>query len=214
MAVTGLALFLFVIVHMLGNLQIFLGREVLNGYAEHLKELPALLWPARIFLLCALVLHIFTSLSLAIENKKARPVAYAQKNTVQASYASRTMVVSGSLIFLFIVYHLLHFTFGLTHPQYYHLTDSQGRHDVYSMVILSFRDLWVSGFYVVAMAVLCTHLSHGVQSLFQSLGLSNEHTAPFFQKMALTAAIIIFLGNASIPAAALLGFLKLPPGVI
>lgn len=214
MAVTGLFLFSFVVIHMIGNLQIFLGREALNGYAEHLREWPLLLWPARAFLFLALLLHIFTSFSLAIENRKARPVRYRYEATVQASYASRTMVASGVIIFLFVVYHLLHFTWGVVHPEFFHLTDGKGRHDVYSMVILGFRDRWVTGSYVAAMAVLCMHLSHGVQSLFQSLGLNNEKTTPFFIGLSIVIAVVIFVGNTSISLASMLGFLKLPSGVM
>ena len=214
MAVSGLILLLFVAGHMIGNLQVFLGQEALNSYADHLQSLPVLLWPVRLFLLLVLLLHMAVSISLAWENKTARPVPYAYQDTVQAGYVSRTMVVSGVVIFTFIVYHLLHFTFGTTHPQYFQLTDSKGRHDVYSMVILSFRDLWVSGSYVAAMAVLCAHLSHGIQSLFQSLGFNNEKSRPFFEKLAIAASIMIFIGNSFIPFAVLMGFLKLPSGVI
>src|SRR3989338_5606638 len=208
MAVTGVFLFLFVVAHMLGNLQIFLGSEALNSYAEHLQNLPFLLWPARLFLLLVLLVHIAVSISLALENRSARPLRYAYEGTVQATYASRTMVVSGVLVFLFIVYHLMHFTFGITHPGLFHLIDDKGRYDVYSMVVLSFKNRWVSASYLLAMAALCNHLSHGVQSLFQSLGMNNEKSRPLFKKIAVAAALVIFLGNVSIPVAAFFGFLK------
>lgn len=207
-AVSGIFLFLFVVAHMLGNLQIFLGPEALNSYAEHLKSLPFLLWPARIFLLLTLIIHMGVSISLAIDNRKARPVGYAYKKTVQASTASLTMVVSGMIVFLFIVYHLLHFTFGATHPQFFELVDPQGRQDVYSMVILSFREVWVSVSYVIAMAVLCVHLSHGFQSFFQSLGFNNEKNKRCLRKAAVMISTLIFIGNASVPLAAFFGFLK------
>ncbi len=207
MAVTGIFLLGFVIAHMLGNLQIFLGQERLNDYAQHLQDLPFLLWPARAFLLGALILHVGVSIKLALENKAARPVPYVYPNTVQATYASRTMRVSGFIILAFLVYHLLNFTFGVTHPQFFHLMDSKGRHDVYSMVIRSFQDYFVSGVYVVAMALLCLHLSHGVSSLFQSLGISDEKSRPAFEKLARLTALTIFIGNTSIPTAVLLGFL-------
>ena len=122
--------------------------------------------------------------------------------------------MSGVIIFFFILYHLLHFTFGLIHPQYFHLMDEQGRHDVYSMVVLSFRNIFIAGPYVAAMFVLCVHLSHGIQSLFQSFGLNSDGTKPLFKSIAHAGALIIFVGNSSIPLAAFFGFLKLPPGVM
>ena len=212
MAVTGLVLLGFVIAHMLGNLQIFLGQEWLNGYAKHLQDLPFLLWPARFFLLGTLMIHMVLALQLAIENKKARPVPYVFKDTVQASYASRTMVISGVLIFLFIVYHLLHFTFGKTNPAFFHLVDAKGRHDVYSMVILSYQNYFVSGVYILAMFVLYLHLSHGAPSFLQSLGLTNEKTLQKIERLGNSLAWIIFVGNSSIPIAILLRLVKLPAG--
>ena len=214
MAVTGLLLFGFVIAHMLGNLQIFLGPEALNSYAEHLEELPFLLWPARIFLLITLMIHMVAAIQLAIENKKARPVPYAVEKTVQASYASRTMLMSGLVIFAFIVYHLLHFTWGVTTPEFFHLVDSKGREDVYSMVILSFQNASISIAYIVAMAVLCFHLSHGIPGFFQSLGFSDEKSTPGLKIFGAASAVIIFIGNSSIPLAALLHFLKPAAGVL
>ncbi len=209
-AITGLILFGFVVVHMLGNLQIFLGQDALNSYAEHLEELVFLLWPARIFLLITVLVHIGVSLGLALENKKARPVPYAKKDTVQASLASRTMVLTGLIILLFIVYHLLHFTFGVTNPEFAHLVDLKGRDDVYSMVVLSFQNYWISGTYVLAMFFLCVHLSHGLASFPQSLGLNNEKLMPIFKIAARVLALAIFVGNSSIPLAILLGIVKLP----
>ncbi len=208
MAVTGLLLLGFVIVHMLGNLQIFLGPDALNDYSKHLKEMPLLLWPARIFLLITLVTHILVSMSLAIENRNARPVRYAAQDTIQASYASRTMVMSGIIIFLFIIYHLLHFTFGKIQPQFFEHLDPKGRQDVYGMVVYGFQNIYVSASYIFAMAVLCFHLSHGIMSLFQSLGLSSEATAPLFKKTAIGLSLLIFIGNCSIPASVLLGFVR------
>ncbi len=209
-AVTGFILLGFVIAHLLGNLQIFLGPEWLNGYAEHLEGLPLLLWPARIFLLLALIVHIATSLSLAIENRKARPTPYVFKGTVQASIASRTMVISGLLIFLFIVYHLLHFTFGVTNPEFFHLLDPQGREDVYSMVVLSYQNYSISITYILAMIVLYLHLSHGAPNFLQSLGLTNERTLRRIGVIGNAVAWLILIGNCSIPIAIMAGLIQLP----
>jgi len=212
MAVTGLILFGFVVVHMLGNLQIFLGQDALNDYAKHLEELPFLLWPARGILLVTLITHMFVSISLARENRAARPVRYDRYNTIQASYASRTMVISGILIFLFIVYHLLHFTFGRIQPQFFEQLDAKGREDTYAMVVHGFQNIYVSGSYILAMSVLCFHLSHGLQSLFQSLGLRSESAGPLLRKAAVAVSLLIFIGNSSIPVCVLLGFLQMPGG--
>ena len=212
MAVTGLLLFGFVVAHMLGNLQIYLGQDALNDYAKHLEELPLLLWPARVILLTTLIVHIFVSMSLAAENRAARPVRYQVYGTVHASYASRTMVVSGILIFIFIGYHLLHFTFGQVQPQFFEHLDAKGREDVYGMVVHGFQNIYVSASYVFAMAVLCLHLSHGLQSLFQSLGLRSRAAAPFLSTMSAAVSLLIFIGNSSIPVSVLLGLVKMPGG--
>lgn len=211
-AVTGLILFGFVVAHMLGNLQIFLGQEALNDYARHLHELPLLLWPARIFLLVSFVVHIALSLALAYENRKARPVPYAYTGTVQASYASITMVATGLVILLFVVYHLLHFTFGVTNPQFFHLVDSKGRIDVYSMMVLSYRRQFISWTYILAMAFLCLHLSHGLASFPQSLGIDLNKHERCMKNFATGLALAVFAGNSSIPLAVLLNFVKLPGG--
>lgn len=208
MAVTGLILFGFVVIHMLGNLQIFLGQDALNNYAKHLEELPYLLWPARFILLISLALHIGVAFRLTAENRKARSQAYVFQNTVQASYASRTMIFSGIIVFAFIVYHLLHFTFGVAHPQYFERVDAQGREDVYFMVVKSFGEWPIALTYIAAMALLSMHLSHGIQSLFQTLGFENAR--PFMKKAGFFAALIIFLGNSSIPIAVLLGAIHVP----
>lgn len=208
MAVTGMILIGFVGMHLLGNFQIFSGQEQLNSYAEHLQNLPLLLYPARIFLIIVVFLHIATATLLSWENYCARPVPYAYKNTVQATWASRTMLISGIFIFSFIVYHLLNFTFGTIPSQFSHLIDAQGRHDVYSMVILSFRNRFLSGTYILSMGLLSLHLSHGISSLFQSLGLSDEQIMPVLKKTSIAVALLIFLGSISIPLASLLGVLK------
>ena len=209
-AATGFILFGFVVAHMLGNLQIFLGREALNSYAEHLEELPALLWPARGVLLVSILIHIVLAVQLSIQNRQARPVAYTNKKSAVSTFASRTMLVTGSAVFFFIVYHLLHFTFKAVHPQYSRFLDAHGNRDVYSMVVASFRDPWIAASYVLAMIFLCLHLSHGARSLFQSLGASDEELKPFWKWVARGAAAVIFIGNCSIVTASYFGLLPLP----
>jgi succinate dehydrogenase / fumarate reductase cytochrome b subunit len=202
MAASGLALLGFVIVHMLGNLQIFLGPEPLNAYGEFLKSKPGLLWTARLGLLLMVILHILTSVQLTRENRAARPVGYDKAKPPSASYASRTLFMSGLIIFAFLVYHLMHFTLGLTNPEFIHLEDAQGRHDVYRMSVLGFSQPLVSFFYIFAMGLLCLHLSHGVSSWVQSLGWRSKNWAGI-DRFAQGAALLIFLGNCSIPFAVL-----------
>src|SRR4051812_40855385 len=211
MALTGLALVGFVVAHLLGNLQIFLGPEALNRYGDFLQTTPELLWPARIALLVLVVLHIVAAIALTRENRAARPIPYAHYEVVAASYASRTMFMSGVIILVFIIYHLLHFTvqveqINFTGQNFVTLHDPQQRHDIFRMMVLGFSNIWVSGFYILGMALLCLHLSHGVSSMFQSLGWKNRFYGPFLDQFARVAAVAIFLGYSSIPVAILLGY--------
>lgn len=207
MAITGLLLFLYVIAHMAGNLQVYLGPEQLNAYAELLHSKPGLLWTARVVLLVIAVLHVVSALQLAAENRAARPQAYAEGKPL-ASLASRTILVSGLIVFAFIVYHLMHFTLGVTNPDFVDLHDAAGRYDVYTMVVEGFRNPYVSVFYIVSMGLLCLHLSHGVSSMFQSLGIRRKSTLASFNRFARAAAIVIFIGNCSIPIAILAGVVR------
>jgi succinate dehydrogenase / fumarate reductase cytochrome b subunit len=214
MAVSGMVLVGFVIAHLVGNLQIFLGQEAINRYAEFLQSNLELIWPARIFLLVMLILHIMTSVQLSMEASAARPTSYESKKYIKASLASRTMIYSGFLVFAFIIYHLLHFTFLRVHPQYSHFTDAKGRHDVYSMMVLSFQQPLICAAYIVPVFFLCFHLSHGISSMFQSLGLNTNRTRAGLAAWGSRLAWLIFLGYASIPIACWLGYVKLPPGVV
>ena len=214
MGISGAALFGFIVMHLLGNLQIFLGPEKINAYAEFLESIEELLWFARIALLSMIGIHIACAVSLTLENRAARPVEYQNKKYIKASYASRTMAMSGLIVFSFIIYHLLHFTVGAVHSQYSHFVDPKGRHDVYSMVVMSFQNPWISLSYMVSIFLLCLHLSHGLSSMFQSIGLNNEEFRPTLVKVGSVVAWLIFLGYVSIPASVLLGIVKLPAGVI
>jgi succinate dehydrogenase / fumarate reductase cytochrome b subunit len=213
MASTGLVLFLFVVAHLAGNLQFFLGRETINRYGHFLQSNPELLWPARLFLLLMIGLHIWSAIKLTLENRAARPVAYAQLKTAGSTYASRTMMMSGLIIFFFIVYHILHFTVqvkavNLANADFDRFMDPNQNtwHDVYRMMVIGFSNLWVSLFYLVGMALLCLHLSHGISSMFQSLGWKSPAYAPTLDKLARIAGVVIFLGYASIPIAVLCGY--------
>jgi succinate dehydrogenase / fumarate reductase cytochrome b subunit len=213
MAVTGFVLLLFVIGHLAGNLQVFLGAEAINRYGHFLQSNPELIWPARVVLLAMLLLHIWSAAQLSIENSAARPVAYSQYEPVGSSYASRSMLMSGIIIFVFVVYHLLHFTvqvqyLNLTGQSFVSFLDPEKQHDIFKMLVVGFNNGWVSGFYIFGMALLCLHLSHATSSMFQSLGWKNEAYRPFLDNAARVGAVLIFLGYTSIPVAILLGYGK------
>lgn len=209
-ALTGLLLLGFLITHLSGNLLIFLGPEALNAYAQKLRDLGPMLWAARSGLLLAAVLHIWFSIKLTLENKKARPISYREKKPLQSTWAGRTMILSGMVVLGFIVYHLLHFTFGIANPAIAHLVDPLQRPDVYSMVIRGFQDPFVALGYSAALALLGLHLSHGISSSLQSLGLNNEKTLLIFSKAGRALAALITLGYISIPLSILLGWVRLP----
>ncbi len=208
-AVTGIVLIAFVIGHLLGNLQIFLGPDWVNSYAEHLRALGPLLWAIRIFLLVNVLLHIFYTISLAIENRRARPVHYKRKDNVKATFASRHMAMSGLIVLAFILYHLAHFTVRVTDPRFLLLkADPLNRYDVYSMMVYGFQNIFVSAFYVLGMFLLALHLSHGISSFFQSIGLNDEKLAPRLATTGRILAWLIFVGYTSIPIAVLLHLVK------
>ena len=205
MAVTGFIAFGYVCGHMLGNLQIFMGQDQLNTYAETLHSFGPLLWVIRAFLLLAFVVHVWFGIKLKLEAYGARPIGYQTKATVKATLASRTMIWTGLIVLLFFIYHILHYTARVTNPEYNNLVDSLGRPDVYTMVIKGFSNWFISGFYMLAVALLSYHLSHGVASMFQSLGLNTQQWQVRLHRIAWFFTVVLFLGYASIPAAVLAG---------
>jgi succinate dehydrogenase / fumarate reductase cytochrome b subunit len=210
MAITGLLLFGFVVAHMVGNLQVFAGPEKLNAYAKMLKDLGPLLWAMRLGLLGIFLTHVATAFVIHRANTAARPVAYVSAKPQVTTYAARTMFWSGLLVLAFVVYHLAHFTFGWLAPAQFDLRDAAGRHDVYAMVVLGFRVPAIAVSYVVAQAVLAMHLSHGLSSAFQTLGVTHPRLAFLKAGFGKAVAAVIFLGNVSMPLAALFGGLHLP----
>jgi succinate dehydrogenase / fumarate reductase cytochrome b subunit len=203
MAVTGCMMFAFVIGHMLGNLQMFESPEHINAYGHFLHNLGELLWIERGIMLLAIALHITVTVQLALRSKAARPVGYSRKEAINSDYASRTMYWSGPIVLAFIIFHLLHFTAGIIHPN---ATFTQG--EVYSNVVSGFQVWWVSLWYIFAISLLGIHLSHGIWSMFQSVGLAGKRQTPLLKIAARAIAILIVLGYISIPISVYLGFVK------
>jgi len=208
-AITGVILILFVIGHLLGNLQIYLGPEWINGYSQHLRDLGPLLWLVRAILLLTVVLHIYFTILLTLENRRARPDRYKGKEHVKATWASRHMAVSGLVVLAFIIFHLLHFTGHNFNARFPLLkADPLNRYDVYSMMVYGFQNVYVSVFYIVALFLLTLHLTHGSSSFFQSLGLNNKRLTPRLAVFGRILAWLLFIGYASIPVAVMLGFIR------
>jgi len=208
-ALTGVILMLFVIGHLLGNLQIFLGPRWINDYAQHLRDLGPLLWLVRFVLLFSVLLHIYFTILLAIENRRARPRAYVRKENVKASFASRHMVVSGLVVLAFIVFHLLHFTGRRFNAHFPMLkNDPLNHYDVYSMMVYGFQNVYVSAFYIIGLFLLTLHLTHGASSFFQSLGLNDKKLTPQLAFGARIFAWLLFIGYTAIPVAVLLGLIQ------
>jgi succinate dehydrogenase / fumarate reductase cytochrome b subunit len=196
MAVTGLVLYGFVVAHMLGNLQVFMGPEQLNGYAKKLHDLGPLLWAARAVLVVAVVLHVLMAVQLVSRSAAARPIGYRQKKNPTTTYAALTMKFGGLALMLFILYHLAHFTFPGVPT------------DVYANVIAGFRVPWVSAIYVVAQIFLGMHLYHGAFSLFQTLGLSHPRYIDKARFVAQTLGIAVAAANVAMPVAVVAGVVK------
>jgi succinate dehydrogenase cytochrome b subunit len=211
-AITGIFLTGFVIVHLIGNLKVLPalgGQEAINSYAKFLKDLGPVLWIARGGLLAVFVLHIYLALTLAMRASAARPVPYQHPATIQASTSSVTMHWTGLFILAFILFHLAHYTFGWVgttealdpaaghkvQANYLSLVDANGRHDVYSMMVAGFRNPVVAGVYVIAMGFLYLHLSHGIGSAFQTLGLNTPRMQPFVSGLSRSLAFLIAAGN-------------------
>ena len=207
-AVTALFLILYVLGHLVGNLQIYLGPDRINAYAKFLHDLGPILWLVRVILLAAFVIHIVATIQLAQENRLAKPQKYAVARYQRSTMASRTMIVSGLIVLCFVIYHLLQFTLQVTDPEFREVHDSMGRHDVYRMLILGFRHPLVSLFYVIALFLLTTHLSHGFASVVQTLGINNRKIANFVSTGGQTLAWVVFAGYISIPVTILLGIIR------
>ena len=205
MALTGILLVGFVVLHLLGNLQAFAGADKFNAYAHALKSMAPILWIGRLTLLAAVCLHIWSAFSLWRLKSEARPIGYVTKKSIASTYASRTMYWSGPILLLFIVYHLMQFTFGVGGTRFIET-------EPYDNLVAGFEIPAIAVFYVIAMACLCLHLFHGIWSMLQTLGLHHPKYTPLLRTLAKIIAVALFLGFSSIPLAVMLGRIQ-PSGI-
>ena len=212
-AFTGLGWIVYLIAHMVGNLQIFMGRDAINAYAASLRDMPAVLWGARSLLLLGFVLHVAFAIRLTARNRAARPVGYVKKKNLRSTVVGRTMILSGLIVLVFLAYHIAHYTLLVTNPEYQNLHDGLGRHDVYSMVVLGFSNYGISALYILGVTLICLHLGHGFPSFFQTLGLRHPKYTPLFQALGLGVAIILFVGFVSVPIAVMADWIGPAAGV-
>ncbi|MFZ0661493.1 MAG: succinate dehydrogenase cytochrome b subunit [Acidobacteriaceae bacterium] len=204
MAVTGFILFLFILGHLLGNLLVFAGPERFNSYAAILHFDMTLLWIVRSILILAVVLHIIAAVQLAVRNKKARPVGYARKKSINSTYAARTMYWSGPIILAFVIFHLLQFTSGTIHPGSVFIPG-----DVYHNVTAGFQVWWVSAWYIFALILLGLHLRHGLWSMLQSFGMPHSlRRERVLKEWALVISVLVIIGYITIPISVLTGLIK------
>ncbi|HEV7387105.1 MAG TPA: succinate dehydrogenase cytochrome b subunit [Gemmatimonadaceae bacterium] len=203
MGVTGLIGIGFVIVHAVGNLLVFRGRDAINSYSHFLKSTGELLWGLRIVLIGAVILHVIAAVQLTRQSRAARPIGYAKRDPQAATLASRTMRWGGALLLVFIVVHILHFTTGTIRPAGFF-----SQQDVYANVVSSFRIWWVSLFYVVAMIALGLHIFHGAWSSVRSIGVSPESPAPLHHRMSLAIAVGLWAAFTAIPIAVFAGWVR------
>lgn len=211
-ALTGIVLVLFLAGHLVGNLVVFMGAEPFNAYAYLLHHMlhGVGIWVFRIVMLVTLAAHIIATIALTKQNRAARK-SYECQTTIQASKSSRTMILSGITILAFVVYHMLHFTVRAgneyNNPEIYSfMLDGEEVHNAWLMVIHGFSWWPATIFYVIAMTLLCSHLRHGVGSIFQTLGLRTKNSASLIEHVSIGYALFIWLGFISIPLAILFGF--------
>jgi succinate dehydrogenase / fumarate reductase cytochrome b subunit len=202
MALTGLVLFGFTAAHVSGNLLVFAGPEKMNAYAHMLKASALVLWGARTVLLLSVAIHIVSAIKLTKRRAEARPVPYGLKEAHGSSYASRTMIWSGPILGLFVIYHLLHFTVGSVHPKF-----EEGK--AFENVVHGFSSAPVALVYIIAMISLALHLSHGVWSLMQTLGVNRPNWEKALKKLAILFGVGVSAGFISIPVAVLLKIVHL-----
>jgi len=209
MAVTGIVLVGFVCVHLLGNSSMFVGADAINAYAQKLHSLGPFVWVFRLVMLVAFALHIAFGIQLTLENKAATPEANVQVKRLKTGFGAETMIVSGLVLLAFVIYHLLHFTVRVTNPEIYVPLGGDGMVDVYFMVVNGFKSVLPVIIYLAGMLFLFLHVSHGFQSLFQTLGLSNDKSLPVTGMVSKLVGYVLLLGYIAIPLSIVFGYIKL-----
>jgi succinate dehydrogenase / fumarate reductase cytochrome b subunit len=207
MAVSGLLLLLFALVHMLGHLQMFGGQDMYNAYAHFLQDLWEVKWPTRVLLFVFLLTHAITGIRLSAENSAARPVKYAKYKAVVSSPFARAMIWTGLFVFAFLAFHILHFTVGLVGHDHWHVMDPKDRWDAYNMYVHGFQNPAIYGVYFVGIGLLALHLGHGAVSWLQSLGL--RHPKYPVDRLGVVIAAVLFVGYMIPPTAVLAGVIRL-----
>jgi succinate dehydrogenase / fumarate reductase, cytochrome b subunit len=209
MAITGFIVFGFVVVHLVGNLQMFSGPEKINAYAAFLQGLGGVLWVFRAVIAVSVVWHVLAATQVTLQSWAARPDGYAVTRYRATTYAARTMRWGGPIIALFVLYHLLHLTTGHLHPDPAGFTAEPGKEiNVYNNVVYGFQVWWVSAVYIVAILAVGLHLYHGVWSMMQTLGLNHPKWNEWRRVCAIAFALFVTAAGVSIPIAVLLGIVQ------
>jgi succinate dehydrogenase / fumarate reductase cytochrome b subunit len=209
MAVTGIVLVAFVCVHLLGNSSLFFGADALNAYAQKLHSLGPFVWVFRLVMLAAFAIHIIFGIQLTLENKAATPDKNVQVKRLRTGFGAETMVVSGLVLLAFVIYHLLHFTVRVTNPEIYVPLGDGGMVDVFFMVVKGFSSALPVLIYLIGMGFLFLHVGHGFQSMFQTIGLSNDKSLPATTVASKIVAVVLLLGYISIPLLIVFGGIKI-----
>ena len=203
-AITGLAMLLFLVAHMVGVLQIYLGQDAINEYGVFLRSLGhgAVIWLFRIGLLAVFIVHIIFTIKLSKLNNDARPQRYAVAPTIRkkaSALSTRAMIYTGLLITAFVLLHIGHFTLGVVEPAHFDVHDAHGRHDVFTMMIRSFSSPGMVVVYVISLIAICSHLSHGASSWIQTLGIATPESGTFISRLGTIIAVILLIGFSAIP---------------
>lgn len=209
MAVTGIVLVGFVCVHLLGNSSMFVGADAINAYAQKLHSLGPFVWVFRLVMLVAFALHIAFGIQLTLENKAATPEANVQVKRLKTGFGAETMIVSGLVMLAFVIYHLLQFTVQVPGMGVYEMNEATQMVNVYTMVVAGFKSVLPVIIYLAGMFFLFLHVSHGFQSLFQTLGLCNDKSLPVTGMVSKLVGFVLLLGYIAIPLSIVFGYIKL-----
>ena len=210
MALSGFILVFFITIHLVGNSSFYVGPDGINAYASKLHSLGPFVWVFRLFMLAAFAIHMYFGISLYLENRAAKTSGYAVTKHLKATVASKTMIWTGLTVAAFLVYHLLHFTIPAISPETSALRnfDIAGRPDVFTMMLKGFKGIAAPALYAIGLVALGLHISHGMQSMLQTVGVAGEKTLPVMIKAAIIGAAVIFIGYIAIPASVLAGIIK------